>query len=118
MTRSAVLVILSLSFVLISSAQEAHQAIILRPVASVALWPEGKMPRHGAAEPEGDLPARSDGFRRTTNVSRPTLTIYPWPTGSSSDITSTPTGDVTATPIRSSPRPPRARTASYLWATR
>lgn len=77
MTKFAVLIILSLSFGVGLSAQDASRTIVLRPVASVALWPEGEMPGHGAAQPEGDLPARPDGFRRTSNVSRPTLTIYP-----------------------------------------
>ncbi len=44
---------------------------------TIDVWPENKMPGHGASEPEKDMPARPDGVRRETNVSRPTLTIFP-----------------------------------------
>lgn len=44
---------------------------------SVDLWPVGKMPGKGAAEPEADMPARPDNVQRVTNISRPTLTIFP-----------------------------------------
>lgn len=43
----------------------------------VELWPSGKMPGKGADEPEKDMPARPDGVQRTTNISRPTLTVFP-----------------------------------------
>ena len=43
---------------------------------TVDVWPEGRMPGHGAAEPEGERPA-NDNVRRITNVSHPTLTIFP-----------------------------------------
>lgn len=42
----------------------------------VPVWPEGKMPGRGAREPEGEI-NKGDGFHRITNVSRPTLTIFP-----------------------------------------
>ena len=45
----------------------------------VAIWPEGKMPDKGAKEPESDLPPKGDGVQRITNISRPTLTIFPAP---------------------------------------
>jgi acetyl esterase/lipase len=49
------------------------------PTAStVDVWPEGKMPGKGAKEPEAEVP-RNDGFHRITNVSRPTLTLFPAP---------------------------------------
>jgi acetyl esterase/lipase len=44
----------------------------------VDVWPEGKMPGTGAKEPEAEVP-RNDGFHRITNVSRPTLTLFPAP---------------------------------------
>ena len=44
--------------------------------ATVEVWPEGKMPGNGAKEPEAEVP-RNDGFHRITNVSRPTLTLFP-----------------------------------------
>ena len=47
-------------------------------VATVEVCPEGKMPGNGANAPEGEVP-RNDGFHRITNVSRPTLTLFPAP---------------------------------------
>ena len=44
----------------------------------VEVWPEGRMPGSGAAQPEGERPA-NDNVRRITNVSRPALTIFPAP---------------------------------------
>jgi acetyl esterase/lipase len=44
----------------------------------VAVWPEGKMPGRGAPEPESEI-VRGDGFHRFTNISRPTLSIFPAP---------------------------------------
>lgn len=43
------------------------------------VWPEGKVPGRGARDPEADLPARGDNVRRVTNVSRPTLAVFPAP---------------------------------------
>ncbi len=37
------------------------------------------MPGRGAKEPEGDMPSKGDNVRRITNVSRPTLTVFPAP---------------------------------------
>ena len=45
---------------------------------TVEVWPEGKMPGKGANAPETEVP-RNDGFHRITNVSRPTLTLFPAP---------------------------------------
>lgn len=49
------------------------------PSAPVAVWPEGKMPGQGAKESERDTPAKGDGFKRITNISQPTLTLFPAP---------------------------------------
>jgi acetyl esterase/lipase len=46
--------------------------------ATVEVWPAGKMPGKGAKEAEAEVP-RNDGFHRITNVSRPTLTLFPAP---------------------------------------
>ena len=43
----------------------------VRQVLTLNVWPDGKMPGHGAAEPEEDLPSRGDHVRRITNVSEP-----------------------------------------------
>lgn len=49
------------------------------PTASaVDVWPDGKMPGQGANAREAEVP-RDDGFHRITNVSRPTLTLFPAP---------------------------------------
>lgn len=48
------------------------------PSAIMAIWSEGKMPGHGAEEPESERPSK-DAFHRITNVSRPTLSIFPAP---------------------------------------
>lgn len=45
--------------------------------ATVAVWPDGKMPGHGADEPEQDRPPQGDYVQRITNVSHPTLTLFP-----------------------------------------
>ncbi|MGC3989065.1 MAG: alpha/beta hydrolase [Chthoniobacteraceae bacterium] len=42
---------------------------------TTAIWPENKMPGHGAKEPETELPSRA-GFSRLTNVSRPDLKLF------------------------------------------
>lgn len=47
--------------------------------ATVDVWPAGKVPGGGAKEPEADLPPRGDNVRRVTNVSRPTLAVFPAP---------------------------------------
>ena len=54
------------------------QTATLPTAATVEVWPEGKMPGNGAKEPEAEVP-RKDGFHRITNVSRPTLTLFPAP---------------------------------------
>jgi acetyl esterase/lipase len=43
------------------------------------LWPDGKMPGHGATQPEGEKPPTGDGVQRITNVSQPTLTVFKAP---------------------------------------
>jgi acetyl esterase/lipase len=43
------------------------------------VWPEGKMPGLGARDPEQDRPPQGDNVQRITNVSRPTLTLFPVP---------------------------------------
>ena len=54
------------------------QAATPPTAATVEVWPEGKMPSKGASAPEAEVP-RNDGFHRITNVSRPTLTLFPAP---------------------------------------
>lgn len=48
-----------------------------QPTTTVDVWPDGKMPGKGAREAEAKhSPERSDATR-ITNVSRPTLTVFP-----------------------------------------
>ena len=42
----------------------------------VDVWPDGKMPGRGADEAETERPS-NDNFRRLTNISHPTLTVFP-----------------------------------------
>jgi acetyl esterase/lipase len=49
------------------------------PSAIAEVWPEGKMPGPGAKDAEADVQGRSDGFHRITNISRPTLSLFPAP---------------------------------------
>jgi len=72
--RFLVTVIVSFILVGMTFAQTATPP----PAPTVELWPEGKMPGQGAKEPEAEVP-RNDGFHRITNVSRPTLTVFPAP---------------------------------------
>lgn len=46
------------------------------PITEV--WPEGRIPGEITTEPEATVP-REDGFTRITNVSRPTITLFPAP---------------------------------------
>ena len=50
---------------------------ISKPNTVIDVWTEGKMPGNAANEPEVDLPSRGDGVQRTTNISRPTLSLFP-----------------------------------------
>ena len=47
----------------------------------VDVWPSAKMPGQGAQEPEANMPARADGFKRITNISHPVMTVFPAPAG-------------------------------------
>lgn len=48
------------------------------PLATVDVWPKGKMPGRGARDPETEI-KRGDGFHRLTNISRPRLLVFPAP---------------------------------------
>ena len=51
---------------------------LLSAQTTVDVWPDGRMPGRGAKDAESPVP-RKDGFQRITNVSRPTLTLFPAP---------------------------------------
>lgn len=44
--------------------------------STIDVWPEKKMPGRGASEPERERPSK-DEYHRITNISRPTLTVFP-----------------------------------------
>ena len=48
---------------------------------AVPIWPADRMPGKGAAQAEGVMPSKGDGVTRVTNVSVPTLTLFPAPGG-------------------------------------
>ena len=47
------------------------------PALVIDVWTEGKMPGMGADEPEAEMPAKGDNVQRITNISRPTLSLFP-----------------------------------------
>ena len=59
----------------------SSKAPVPAPKTTVPLWTAGKMPGHGATEPEQEKSATGDGIIRLTNVSEPTLALYPAKTG-------------------------------------
>lgn len=63
-----------------------------KEVRLVPLWPEGKVPGKAAAEPQANLPDRPDKVQRTTNISRPTLEIFPAAKRNSPSIIISPGG--------------------------
>lgn len=48
----------------------------------IGVWPPGKMPGHGAPKPEMLMPDQGDKVDRITDVSVPTLTLFPATAGS------------------------------------
>lgn len=48
-----------------------------KPSLVVDVWTQVKMPGNAAAEPETDQPQKPDGVQRITNISHPTLSIFP-----------------------------------------
>jgi acetyl esterase/lipase len=57
-------------------AAASASALDATPATTVDVWPEGRMPGRGADEPEAERPSK-DQFHRITNISRPTLTVFP-----------------------------------------
>jgi acetyl esterase/lipase len=75
-TVFAVAVLLLAPSMACAQKQTASPAPAVKPLATVAVWPQGKMPGQGAREAEAEI-VKGDGFHRFTNVSRPTLTVFP-----------------------------------------
>jgi acetyl esterase/lipase len=70
-----------LSIVLfIAGAAVAQSTKPASPLA-VDVWPAGKMPGTATTQPETERPPGRDNVRAVTNVSRPTLTVFPAPSG-------------------------------------
>lgn len=71
-----------LVIVLLASATVRAQTTQPAALATVDVWPTGKMPGKGSDKPEGEWTGRKpDGFHRVTDVSRPTLAVFPAPKG-------------------------------------
>jgi acetyl esterase/lipase len=49
------------------------------PAATIDLWPTGKMPGRPATQPEAAQKPNGDGNTRISDVSRPTLSLFPAP---------------------------------------
>lgn len=75
LTTKLLVPLVVVAFAAAAPAQTTQRA----PAVTVDPWPAGKMPGGGAKEPEAPMPARADGFTRITNVSRPTLSLFPAP---------------------------------------
>jgi acetyl esterase/lipase len=48
-----------------------------QPTLVIDVWTPGTMPGNGAAEAEAEMPSKGDNVQRITNISRPTLSIFP-----------------------------------------
>ena len=59
--------------------ESQEQATGPAAAATVDVWPAGRMPGAPATQPEAERSPNGDGFTRLTNVSRPTLTVFPAP---------------------------------------
>jgi acetyl esterase/lipase len=75
MNRCVATFFLSLLIAAAARAQTTHPV----PLATVDVWPAGKMPGDAASKPEHEMPAMHDGYHRITDISRPTLTVFPAP---------------------------------------
>lgn len=75
MNTRATTTILSLLLVHSALAQTTQPV----PATTVNLWPDGKMPGKGASKPESARPPRGDDSIRITDVSTPTLAVFPAP---------------------------------------
>ena len=70
--------LLTVALVMADGACAGTAQVSASPSATVDVWPEGGMPGRGANDPEMEKPSK-DAFHRITNVSRPTLTLFPAP---------------------------------------
>ena len=55
----------------------AETTKLTAPTLVIDVWTKDKMPGNGADDPEAEMPARGDNVQRITNISRPTLSLYP-----------------------------------------
>lgn len=77
---------------LFSPAVAGSEGIAAAPPEAREIWPEGKMPGHAIEAPETKArPERKDALR-ITNVSKPTLEIYPAPIGKAPAVIISPGG--------------------------
>ncbi|HRH45715.1 MAG TPA: alpha/beta hydrolase [Pyrinomonadaceae bacterium] len=65
---------------LITSAQITHSQSFTgttKPTSVIDVWTPGKMPGNAVSEPEADMPDKGDNVQRITNISHPTLSLFP-----------------------------------------
>jgi acetyl esterase/lipase len=67
-----------IAFSPLALAEEATPSSLVQSTL-LPLWSEGKMPGHGATLPEQEQPNAKDGVQRITNVSQPTVEVFPAP---------------------------------------
>jgi acetyl esterase/lipase len=63
----------------LSTRAETTAAALPVPDLLVNVWPDGKMPGHGAAQPEQEAPSSDKRVLRITDVSEPTLAVFKAP---------------------------------------
>lgn len=71
----------ALKILALASLSAAATAVAQNAPVIVPLWPDGRMPGHGAKEAETETPGGAPGTTRVNNVSSPTLTFYPAKSG-------------------------------------
>ncbi|MEI8340213.1 MAG: alpha/beta hydrolase [Verrucomicrobiota bacterium] len=54
----------------------AQQTEPLQPTETMLLWPKDKMPGHGPAGVERELPSRGDNVRRITDINEPSIIVF------------------------------------------
>jgi acetyl esterase/lipase len=77
-TNGILLLLLIARTVTAQTASPAPSAVA-SPSTVVEVWPDGKMPGHGAVDPEKEITPIRPNLQRITNISHPTLTFFPAP---------------------------------------
>ncbi len=75
--RFLLLLCFSLTAMPFAFSQSIAEATTTAPTLVIDVWSAGKMPGNAAVEPEAEMPDRGDKVQRITNISRPTLSVFP-----------------------------------------